>query len=99
MLLAVDSGILPLKVEPEIIEPCMTQIVLTLTNIIVSIPNHPYMSYHKAERAVLIVDRLQIDLLVIAHHILRVDRFQIYLLASNFSLFKKSTIREQRNSP
>ena len=55
MLLAVDSGILPLKVEPEIIEPCMTQILLTLTNIIVSIPNHPYMSYHKAERAVLIL--------------------------------------------
>lgn len=55
MLLAVDSGILPLKVEPEIIEPCMTEIVLTLTNIIVSIPNHPYMSYHKAERAVEII--------------------------------------------
>jgi hypothetical protein len=46
-------------------------------------------THHTVELIFLSVDRLQIDLLVIAHHILRVDRFQIYLLASNFSLFKK----------
>ncbi|XP_076099114.1 tRNA (guanosine(18)-2'-O)-methyltransferase TARBP1-like isoform X1 [Mytilus galloprovincialis] len=52
LILAVDSGVLPYTVEPGIQEPCLTEIVNTVTGVILSIPNHPYMSHHKAEKAV-----------------------------------------------
>lgn len=52
LILAVDSSVLPYTVEPGIQEPCLTEIVNTVTVVILSIPNHPYMSHHKAEKAV-----------------------------------------------
>ena len=48
----VDSGLLPFKVEPGVSQPCLLEVIVTLTDIVISIPNHPYMSHHKAEKAI-----------------------------------------------